>query len=205
MAIPSEDMQAEDTFGKFEIILLVSSFAAGIFVGIVCKQRKGLYAVLTTILFPSILPPTALLIWYALSVLDGQILHPFLIPILLSPVLGFMGAHVYHRNLTISYNLLRLSYVAGAIYVILNWAIFEQYDAVLAALFIIILGFAARLGFKNRTAKREHVACLLIILWAGFAVWSVDGNIGWILYFTALIIIPSLISIGLRIMTSDKS
>ena len=97
-----------------------------------------------------------------------------------------------------SYNLFGLSYFAGAIYVLLT--IFrERYDAVLAAQFMIFGGLGVLIYAWKRTARREHLANVLMILWAVFAICILHGSIGWTIYFTALIIVPSLVSIGMRL------
>ena len=104
-----------------------------------------------------------------------------------------------------SYNLFGLSYFAGAIYVLLNATIFrERYDAVIAGHFILFSGVGVLIYVWKRTARMEHLANVLMILWAVFAIFILHGNIGWKIYFTALIIIPSLVSIGMRLMESRR-
>lgn len=81
----------------FLAILVAASFVTGILVGIICKERRGLYALLTALFYPVLLPPPMLLGYYLMGLMDGQIVHPFLIPIALCPVAAYLGAKAWEK------------------------------------------------------------------------------------------------------------
>ena len=92
----------------------------------------------------------------------------------------------------------QISFFAGGIYM-LQTIFRERYDAVLAAHFMICGGLGVLIYAWKRTARMEHLANVLMILWAVSAILILHGSIGWTIYFTALIIVPSLVSIGMRL------
>ena len=83
----------------FEAILVATSFVTGILVGIICKERRGLYAILTSIMYPLLVPPPMLLGYYLMTLMDGEFLHPFVVPIVLCPPAAYFGAKSWEKML----------------------------------------------------------------------------------------------------------
>lgn len=76
--------------------LAVISFATGLLVAMVCREKRGLYAALTTLFFP--LSISIRLFFYLLAeALDREFLHSFIIAIFLCPAAAYMGAKAWEK------------------------------------------------------------------------------------------------------------
>lgn len=71
--------------------LLVTSFATGLLVGGICREKRHLYAVLTVLLFPFLI--SIRLLFYQLAESLGRgFTCPFLIAMILCPIVAYVGA-----------------------------------------------------------------------------------------------------------------
>ncbi|RJP64535.1 MAG: hypothetical protein C4532_19085 [Candidatus Abyssobacteria bacterium SURF_17] len=87
--------------------------------------------------------------------------------------------------------LITVSAMAGVVYVLLTGLILRQYyDHVLSVSYILVLYFC--MPYRRKTLQRSHVACIVLIVWAGTLILFTETHFWQIIYACALIIIPAL-------------
>ncbi len=82
----------------FAAALAVTSFATGIVVGTVCREKRPMYAVLTTMLFP-LLIPIRLFFIVLVGAMDGEFLRPSIIAIAICVAAAYVGAKLWEMIL----------------------------------------------------------------------------------------------------------
>jgi hypothetical protein len=83
----------------FVTTLVAASFVTGILVGIICRERRGLYALLTALFYPVLLPPPMLLGYFLMGILDGVYIHSFLIAAILCLAAAYLGGKAWETLL----------------------------------------------------------------------------------------------------------
>jgi len=78
--------------------LIVTSFMTGILTGVICREKRQLYALLIALLFP-LLIPIRMFFYLLVESMGRGFICPSLIAIILCPIIACAGAKVWERSI----------------------------------------------------------------------------------------------------------